>query len=123
MDGFGEAGVAEFFVGFSAFGGEGDVDFAFVVRVEFALDEGLVEVGFERTDDTGHLRGEDADGALDLANGEDGGGADEGIESEELRFGEVSDLGTLPGGEAFAPGEYGQREDFFGHRIVRIGRL
>ena len=93
-----------------------DVDFAFVGLIELAFDEGFIEGGFEGADDAGHLGGEDADGALDFADGERGGGVDEGVEGEVLGFGEFGG-GGLFGGDAFAPTQDGEGEDFLGHLV------
>jgi hypothetical protein len=118
IDGPGEPGGAEVAVDAFAVGGDGDIDFAFVVLIEFAANEGFVEAaatGLEGADDAGHLRGQDGDGALDFADGKWAGGTDEGIEGQKLRFGEFGLL--LLGGEALAPAHDGEGEDFFGHLV------
>ena len=86
-DGAGEAHATEFFIGAAALGSDEDVDLAFVGLIEFAADEGFVKAGFEGPHDAGHLGGEDADGALDFANGHGGGGIIEGVDGEVLGFG------------------------------------
>jgi hypothetical protein len=117
--GAGEAGVAEVVVGFFAFGGEGDVDAAFVGVVELAVDEGFVEGGFEGADDAGHLGGEDADGALKFADGGGGVGAGDEVECKVLGLGEFRG-GVAAGGGAFFPRADRDGEDFFGHLVEGV---
>jgi hypothetical protein len=120
ITGFGEAGATEFVVNAAAFVGHGDVDTALVLLIELAVNEGFVEVGFEGADDAGHLGGEDVDGALEVADGERAGVADDQVEGEVLGFGEVDDAGVLAGGDALLPTGDGEGEDFLGHLVERI---
>jgi len=105
--------MAVVFVYFAAYGGHSDVDFAFVLLIELTADQGFVEAGLEGADDTRHLCGQDADGTLELADGH-GGLMLEEIEGEELGFGELV-IGGIFGGQAIAPGDDRNGEDFLGH--------
>ena len=95
-----DAGILIIEQGFFAVRGQGDVDLALVARVDAALDERALAV-FQGANDARHLRRQDAEHALDVAD-------DHGVVDVQQRQGEEFDF--LEVGGAAAAAQRGQAD-------------
>ncbi len=68
--------------------GEADVDLALVARIDLALNQRAIAV-FQRADDARHLRGQDAEDALNVADDHGAVGLQNG-QGEKFDFFEVA---------------------------------